>query len=364
MSGDPSATSFDEQTPHAALPREVSVGRIVKLALPLAVVILAGAWILFADLQTKAQQKLEDRQLDQLLNSETASPSSTIEFVDADQNLLADFPPNELCIKPEKIVFSYIPSDDPGDEAKTWQPLIDALAEQTGLPAEITFLKNVNDQIAALADGELHVTAVNTGAVSQAVRLGGFIPASTIGHDGSYGYTMKVLVAANSDIKEVGDLKGRKITFVRPNSNSGFKAALVLLMKEYNLLPERDYEFVFSMGHDNSVRDLIAGKTDAVPVASDLLERMVAAGDVDADAVRSTYESERFPPVALGYSYQLDSGLRDKIAKVLVEFDWTDTELAKAYEASGVTEFVPVNYKNDWANIRRIDDAMEQARQR
>lgn len=364
MSGDSSANPNDQFDSQPAVQREVSVGRIVKLALPLAVVILAGAWILFSDLQSKAQQQLEARQLDQLLGSESARPSSTIKFADADQNLLADFPADEQCISPEKIVFSYVPSEDPGDEAQTWQPLIDAIAEQTGLPAEITHLKNVNDQIAALAEGELHVTAVNTGAVPQLVRLGGFIPASTIGHDGSYGYTMNLLVAANSDIKEVGDLKGRKITFVRPNSNSGFKAALVLLMKEYNLLPERDYQFAFSMGHDNSVRDLVAGKTDAAPVASDLFEPMVASGEVEADAVRSIYESERFPPVALGYSHQLAPELRDQIAKLLVEFDWTGTELAAAYESSGATEFVPVNYKNDWANIRRIDDTMEQARQR
>ena len=135
-------------------------------------------------------------------------------------------------------------------------------------------------------------------------------------------------------------------------------------MNDHDLLPERDYDFTFSMAHENSVRNLLDGKTDAAPVASDLFDRMVANGEVDPKAIRILYQSERFPPVAFGYSHQLAPELREKIADLLVNFDWSGTPLEEAYKSSGSTGFAPISYKDDWANIRRVDDTIEQARQR
>ena len=40
------------------------------------------------------------------------------------------------------------------------------------------------------------------------------------------------------------------------------------------------------------------------------------------------------------------------------DFKWEGTGLEKEFGATEVTAFVPVNYKDDWSLIRRIDDAM------
>lgn len=342
----------------------VSVSRILKTVVPVVIALVAGAWVAQTYLPSAAQRELETSQLNRLLGRASSQPEHRIEFVDKDGDLLADAPADADCLTPEKLVFCYVASEDPGKEAAAWQPWLDALAEEAGLPTEYTHFTSVHDQLAALAGGELHVTAVNTGAVPLAVTAAGFIPTSTFGNEGEFGYTMNIIVATDSPVKELTDLRGKKVTFVRPNSNSGFKAALVHLMNEYDMLPERDYTFGFSMGHDTSVNEVIAGKTDAAPVASDLFDRMVAAGEVDESAVRVIYQSERFPPVAIGHSHQLHPELRESIAKLLTEFDWTGTPLAEAYGASGATGFVVVDYKDDWANIRRINDAIDEARTR
>ena len=43
---------------------------------------------------------------------------------------------------------------------------------------------------------------------------------------------------------------------------------------------------------------------------------------------------------------------------------WSPRTLSLQQELGtmGVTRFVPVNYKNDWANIRRIDQSIDRAR--
>ena len=44
------------------------------------------------------------------------------------------------------------------------------------------------------------------------------------------------------------------MTFTRLDSNSGFKAPLVLLMDEYHFMPDRDYQWGFSQSHEDSIK--------------------------------------------------------------------------------------------------------------
>jgi phosphonate transport system substrate-binding protein len=138
---------------------------------------------------------------------------------------------------------------------------------------------------------------------------------------------------------------------------------LVLLLDQHKLLPERDYDWGFSQGHENSVKQVAAKEFEVAPVASDILARMVEKGEVDADSFRSIHESERFPPATIGVAYNLKPELQEQIKTTLLEFDWKGTGLEKEFGPEA-TKFVPVNYKNDWANIRRIDQVIAQARAR
>jgi len=196
------------------------------------------------------------------------------------------------------------------------------------------------------------------------VNADGFVPVCTLGRaDGNYGYTMKIIVPADSDIQKVEDIRGHRMTFTRPRSNSGYKAALVLLMDDYHMQIERDYDWGFSYGHDNSIRRVASHEFEAAAVASDLLDRMVARGEIKADAIRSIYESEKFPPGAIGYAYNLMPELRTGICAVLLDFDWSGTGLEKEFGPAGATQFVPISYKDDWGNVRRVDTALAKARQ-
>lgn len=113
------------------------------------------------------------------------------------------------------------------------------------------------EQLRAFEKGDLYVTGFATGEVPRAVNEYGFIPVACFADaDGNFSYSMKFIVPADSPIKGLKDIKGKRMTFVRPRSNSGCTAPLVLLMKEYNLRPERDYDWGFSYGHENSIKAL------------------------------------------------------------------------------------------------------------
>ena len=80
-----------------------------------------------------------------------------------------------------------------------------------------------------------------------------------------------------------------------------------------------------------------------------------------ADDFVSIYESERFPPATIGIAYNLTPELRTAIHETLLGFNLKGTGLEGEFGAD-VTKFVPVKYKDDWANTRRIDQVVADAR--
>jgi len=356
-----SETNPNSYTPDEQRPAH-SPGRVLKVVLPIAIVGLVAYWW-SSTLESKARSDMASNVVGRMFSAEVVPDSSQLSFPDEDKDMVADPPadPAKL-ITPETLVFSYVASEEAGPSEETWKELVAALGEKTGREVKVTHFSSADEQLAALKNGELHIAGLNTGLVPIAVERDGFVPLCTFGRpDGSWGYTMEFLVPAGSPIKDPSQIKGHKVTFTRLDSNSGCKAPLVLLKEKYSLLPERDYQWGFSLGHEDSIKRVAAKEFEVAPVASDVLARMVEKGEVDAAAIQSIYKSERFPPATIGYVYNLSPELRDKIKETLLGFDWAGTGLEKEFGPE-TTKFVPVNYKDDWANTRRIDQVIAEAR--
>ncbi len=282
---------------------------------------------------------------------------------DKDGDLVADSPDDpQKCIKPDVLLFSFVASETDTVPESAWKELLAALKQKTGHEVKYVHYNTADEQLAALNKGELHIAGLNTGLVPVAVQRDGFVPLCTFGHDdGTYGYTMQVIVPADSPIKKLADLKGHKITFTRADSNSGCKALLMLLKDKENMQPERDYDWGFSTDHDLSVKGVASKQYEAAPVASDILQRMEEKGEVEDKAVRKVYESDRFPPATIGYVYNLSPEIRTAIRETLVGFNLKGTGL-QGQMGADATKLVPVDYKKDWESARRIDQLAAEAR--
>jgi phosphonate transport system substrate-binding protein len=282
------------------------------------------------------------------------------EFRDKDGDLIADAPTNEAeWVDPEILKFSYVAGKDSKEQGQVWQSLLEALAEKTGKKVDYIVFEKQDEQLAALKEAQLHVCGLNTGAVPIAVNAAGFVPVSMLSRaDGSSGYTMKLIVPAASPIKSVADLKGSRIHFLWRDSNSGFKAPVVILRDDFGLHPYVDYDFGFLTSHEDSIRAISRGEIKAAPVASDMIDRLVAREQIDRSTIREIYTSERFPPAALGYVSTLHPDLASKIRAILIDLSFTGTSMEKEFAPSGVDRLRPTSYKDDFAIVRRIDDAL------
>jgi len=281
-------------------------------------------------------------------------------FTDENGDLIADAPtdPAQL-IDPPAIRFAYIEEDDPAKQKKAWQPFMDYLSRVTGKPVQYVLVAGANDMLKAMRDGKLDVAGFNTGSVPTAVNLCGFVPVCAIPTDEGTALThTEIIVPSASALQNAGDLRGHELTLTEPGSNSGYKAPLVLLRSDFGLQPLTDVMLRYSGSHEASIEGIADGKYEAAAVAQDMVTRAAGAGKIKPDQYRVIYNSESFPTAGLGYVYNLQPELAAKIKGALLSYDWKGSPLEDIFSGAKQTTFVPVNYKNDWSLIRRIDDEM------
>jgi len=350
--------------PTDASSRSVSLKRVSAIGVPIALAISAIAYLQSQHVPprfTTPAKPINELVLTTFGLGQAAPDQLDRRFSDTDGDLVAD-PPTDPSqqVQPETIVFSYIPGEEAEKDAEKWEGFVAHLSQATGRRVEYLPLANVGEQLSALRDGRLHVTGFNSGAVSQAVANGGFVPVCTYGNDrGQFGYRMQIVVRAQNPWQKVEDLRGHRIGFTHLSSNSGFKAAFVLLMSQYQLLPERDYLWAFSGGHHASLAALKSGRYDAAALASDLVEQAMRDGLIAQGELRVIYESELFPPAGLGYVYNLEPKLAQQVRDALLNYPITGTRLTDFFGPT--SKFLPVTYKDDWATIRRIDQLLTQS---
>jgi len=211
-------------------------------------------------------------------------------------------------------------------------------------------------QIEAMRSGRLHIAGFNTGSNPIAVNCAGFVPFAIMGNsDGQFGYQMELIVPADSAIQTPADLKGKKVAFTAPTSNSGFKAPSAILESEFNLKAERDFTPVFSGKHDNSVLGVANKDYDAAAIANEVMFRMFERKVVDKAKIRTVYKSETFPTTSYGIAHNLDPALAAKIKDAFFTFPWEGSALKAEFKTED--RFVPITYQKDWSVIRKIDAA-------
>lgn len=277
-------------------------------------------------------------------------------YCDKNGDMVADLPEDKSkWVDPDTLIFAYTPVEDPAIYSDIWQPFIEHLENVTGRDVRFFAVQSNSAQVEAMRSGRLHVAGFSTGPTPFAVNLAGAVPFALMGSDaGQFGYKLQVYTQKDSDIKTMPDLKGKRVAHTSQTSNSGNQAPRALF-PELGVVPGEDYEVTYSGSHDQSMLGVVAGDYDAAPVASEVVERMAARGLYDEDDVRIVWESKSFPTTSYNYAHNLNPELVEKIKEAFYTFKFEGTELGKEFE--GVDTFIPINYKDNWDVIRKIQSA-------
>jgi phosphonate transport system substrate-binding protein len=275
-------------------------------------------------------------------------------YCDDNGDLVADTPADAgKLLDPDTLIFSYTPVEDPSVYENVFAGFMDYLAEKTGKKVKWYGAESYAAQVEAMRSGRLHVAGISTGPTVFGVNLAGYVPMSIMCKgDGTFGYRLQLITQKDSDIMKVSDLKGRKVAHVTPSSNSGNQAPRALF-KDMGVVPDQDYEVIYSGKHDNSIMGVANRDYDAAPIASSVLDRMASKGVVNKGDLRIIWESQPFPTTSYGFAHNLHPDLQKSVSEAFLTYDWKGTALAKEF-GKQADKFCAITFKEQWKPIRLI----------
>lgn len=214
--------------------------------------------------------------------------------------------------------------------------------------------------VGGVINGTVHLAQVNPGLVPQLVAAGQPTPFAVPGHKASgkrNSYHLILVTRIDSPYAKPTDLVGKKIAHTTPTSNSGNLAPRALF-PALGLLPDQNYEVVFSKGHERSVVGVMHGFYDGAAVASDLYQRMVVKGDVKGSSLRTIWESPPFMTETWTMGKEVPPELQARVKKCSYSYSFSP-KLRQML--AGNDTFLPIDFARDFATVMEVYLKTQQA---
>jgi phosphonate transport system substrate-binding protein len=288
-------------------------------------------------------------------------------FTDSQGRLLADSPnsPDQL-VDPDKIVVAHIEGTE-DNPSINWKKLEKSLSVATGKKVVDEAYSNSADQLAEIDKNKITILALHAADTPFLVNNYGFEPIAVLGADsGANGNHLDIIVSSASTIVKPADLKSHSMVCTVPASITGYRAAVALLLQNEGLRPNVDYIVTWSMGQKRSIMGVIKSEYDAAAVSDDKVQSLLSSGDIQKSQFRIIYQSEVIPRTTIGWFYNLEPELAEKIRAAILGFKPEGTAVAAEDTESGESDknpsamhFIPIDYKKDFELVRTIDASFD-----
>ncbi|MGD9724102.1 MAG: PhnD/SsuA/transferrin family substrate-binding protein [Pirellulales bacterium] len=339
-----------------------AVGGMVRplLYCALAAAVAGMAYVTYRAVREQAAMRAgQDRLVAQLGLIQPAHKRLAPGYRDGDGQLLADPPTDPAqCLDPETIVLAHYEGDDDDVQRIDWEAFQAHLAKATGKKVEAQEYFNSSDDTAAVKAGKIHVVALHAADTPYLVNNAGFIPIAVVGTEaGASGNHLVIAVRPLSPIKSLAQLRGHKLTCTRPDSITGYRAAVAVLAREAGMRPNVDYHVHFSHGQRRSIEGLVSGQFEVAALSADKIQSMLQDGSLKKSEIRVVYESQVTPRLTIGHIYNLKPELAAAIQTAILEFD--NASSPPDATTGQPMRFFAIDYKRDFAFARNIDDSFD-----
>lgn len=215
--------------------------------------------------------------------------------------------------RPLRVVL--IPADG-GTESGTradYQPVFNAISRGTGLRFDLRVAQSYGAVVEAMCGGKADIAFVGPVTYLQAQRRGCAELLAVAVENGQSTYYAGLFARADSGIRDIRGLRGKRVAFGDINSASSFIFPMAMII-EAKIDPVRDLSEVRLTGsHVNSLAALVQGRVDVAALSFDSYEKAVRQGGVDPRRFRVIARSMPIPYPPLVVNSRLPAPLKAKL---------------------------------------------------
>ncbi|MCL2497837.1 MAG: phosphate/phosphite/phosphonate ABC transporter substrate-binding protein [Symbiobacteriaceae bacterium] len=264
----------------------------------------------------------------------------------------------------KEIIICYLPNESTNLVVEARGLLQKDLGDYLGIPVKELSVSDYNAVVEAMRTGKADIAGFGPVTYVQAAeRAGAEAMCVTATHSdmNNTGYTSQFIVRADSDIQTLEDLRGRSFAFVDPSSTSGNYVPTLELMNKFGLSSDDLHtngaffeSVMYSGGHVNGLRAILAGDIDAVPIASNTLKNELRAGNTTEADFRIIHESPRIPDSPVSIRGNLPTELKKLILDFYLNYDNPEYfELSGGYKPEDEARFI-LTIDSDYDYVRDL----------
>lgn len=223
----------------------------------------------------------------------------------------------------EEILLGLIPEENIFNQMARHRPLAAYLAGKLGTTVKFTILSRYGDVLDKFISRKMSGAffGVFTGVLAME-KLDAEPVVHPMNLEGSSTVQSYIFVRKDSGIRNVGDMRGKKIAFVDKATVTGYLYALSFLrergVKELN---EYFSDISFTGSHGSTIYAVLDGRADVGTAKSKIFQLLVKKDPAIGDELTIIARSGDFHDATLFLRKDLPKGLRMKIRNILLAMD-------------------------------------------
>lgn len=245
-----------------------------------------------------------------------------------------------------KLKIGVLPTQNLTEQQQTIEPLDDYLETSLGRQVDFFIAKDYEEIIDWLIKEQLDLAYLGPLAYLKAVDKGAKIQPLVTSIDkytGQPWYRACIIVKSNSSIKNLQNLKGKRVAFVNKSSTSGYLMPLATFRKQ-NIDPEQDFSGVIYTGnHSKSMTALEDGTVDAIATNISSYLTLQKSGIITPQNYRIIWQSAPIPNFPIVVSEKLPPELIQQLKRVFISTPEGIKDIL-GIESSGYTLVSPDDY--------------------
>ncbi|TAN41874.1 MAG: phosphate/phosphite/phosphonate ABC transporter substrate-binding protein [Nitrospirae bacterium] len=261
------------------------------------------------------------------------------------------------------LTIGLIPEQNVFKQQERYKPLGDYLTKKTGIKIKFTILSRYGNIIERFTAEKMDGAFFGSFTGALAIKKLGVEPiARPVNLDGSSTYYGYIFVRNDSGIKNVHDMKNKKIAFVEKATTAGYIYP-VAYFKEHGIANPEGYfkELYFAGSHDAAINAVLEKKADIGCAKHSMFDRVAKKNPAVQKELKILVSSPHVPSNGLAVRKNLDAATKKKLRDALINManDAEGVEALKKFEA---LKFIPTSNEDykavfDIANKAGIDIA-------